>query len=422
MYDILWSRWDGKIGTWDFSGRGLGGWSLNVQHFYNPTEKTIYLGTGERSAATAFGSVVTIFLDQFTFEQKYGFRNWEASRASFQQIAVAPDGTLYIADAGVHRVYRYNPVNDTLTIAAGATWCVPYNCPSSNSYGGDGGPATLARLYEPSGIAFGPDGSYYIADMGNSRVRRVGTDGIITTVAGNGDYGYSGDGGPALNASLSFPQNLAIGLDGTIHILDGNNTIRRVSPDGTITTEAYFPDYILHLALGPDGSLYYSVSAQFESRVFRLWPDGKTTVVAGNGTQGSDGDGGPATDAQIDWPMGLAVGPDNSLFIAEYHGRRVRRVGSDGVIMTVAGGGPCCAQGGLGGPATAASLYELYHLTLGHDGSFYVGSFYSSPIYWVGPQGPSYLIDDIKIPSRDARQVYVFNSSGRHLRTIDALT
>jgi RHS repeat-associated protein len=433
MYDILWSRWDGKIGRWDFSGRGLGGWSLSVQHFYNPAEKTLYLGTGERSEATGVGKVVTEPLSSHNLETKYGIKYG----AGFEQLAVAPDGSLYIVSAGNH-VYRYDPVNDTVTIVAG--WCSDNYC--QGGYGGDGGPATLARLHYPQGLAFGPDGSYYIADTLNGRIRRVGADGIITTVAGNGASGYSGDGGPALNASLYNPDNLAVGFDGTIYIADGGNSrIRRVSPDGIITTLVVFPgiSYATGLAVGPDGSLYYSSAWSPPNRVFRLWPDGRTTVVAGNATQGSGGDGGPAVEAQLDRPWGVAAERDGTLFITEDFNvtytvpygsgncsqGRVRRVGSDGIITTVAGGGPSCAlspgdYGGFDGPANAATLPGLHSIALGLDGSMYVN--HSSYLYRIGPQLSGFSTSDILIPSSDARQVYVFNSSGRHLRTIDALT
>ena len=143
-------------------------------------------------------------------------------------------------------------------------------------YGGDGGPASSASLNCQYGVAVGPDGSIYIADSSNNRIRRVGPDGIITTVAGNGNAGYSGDGGPATSASLTDPDGVAVGPDGSIYIADsGNNRIRRVGPDGIITT------------------------------------------VAGNGNSGYSGDGGPATSASLATPDGVAVGPDGSIYIAD---------------------------------------------------------------------------------------------------------
>src|SRR4029077_8487969 len=132
-----------------------------------------------------------------------------------------------------------------------------------------------------------------------SRIRRVGSDGVITTVAGNGTAGYSGDGGPG--------------------------------------TQAGFRGAFAQLAVGPDGSLY--IADRDNERIRRVAPDGIITTVAGNGTGGSSGDGGPATQAEISSPEGIALGPDGSLYIADHDSGRIRKVGPDGIITTVAGGG-----------------------------------------------------------------------------------
>src|SRR5207253_2161079 len=140
-------------------------------------------------------------------------------------------------------------------------------------FSGDGGPATQAQLYDPWGGAVGPDGSLYIVDTSDSHIRRVGPDGIITTVAGQGGGSFSGDGGPATQAFLCYPHGVAVGSDGSLYIADTcNYRTRRVGPDGIITT------------------------------------------VAGNGNYGFSGDGGPATQAQLSYSSaGVAVGPDGSL-------------------------------------------------------------------------------------------------------------
>ena len=190
----------------------------------------------------------------------------------------------------------------------GGHWC-------ASDCGGDGGPATQATTHRPQGIAVGPDGSLYIADSYNHRIRRVGPDGIITTVAGTDVPGFGGDGGPATQATLDYPQGIAVGPDGSLYIADsGNNRIRRVGPDGIITTVA-----------GTDGS------------------------------QGFGGDGGPATQARLAGPWGIAFGPDGSLYIADSGNQRIRRVGPDGIITTVAGTGQSGFSGD-GGPATQARL------------------------------------------------------------------
>src|SRR5262249_52970399 len=158
-----------------------------------------------------------------------------------------------------------------------------------------------------------PDGSVYIADTLNARIRRVDPDGLITTVAGGGTVGY-GDGGPATQAQLAFPTALTFGPDGSLYIADGSyNNIRRVGPNGIITT------------------------------------------VVGSGPSVYSGDGGPATQARFDFPPGVALGADGSLYITDADNNVIRRVGPDGIITTVAGNGSS-GYSGDGGPATQARL------------------------------------------------------------------
>src|SRR5262249_42296294 len=157
-----------------------------------------------------------------------------------------------------------------------------------------------------------------------------GPDGLITTVAGDGSFGFGGDGGPATAAQLGSPRGLAVGPDGSLYIADyDNNRIRPGRADGVITT------------------------------------------VAGDGSSRFGGDGGAATRAQLRDPRGVAVGPDGSLYIADAPNSRIRRVGPDGVITTVAGDGSY-RFGGDGGPATAAPLYDPFGVAVGPDGSLYI--------------------------------------------------
>jgi streptogramin lyase len=266
--------------------------------------------------------------------------------------------------------------------------------------GGDGGPATQAELSTPIGIAVGPDGSLYIADTNNERVRRVGPDGVISTVAGNGTRGYGGDGGPATQAQLDTPEHVVVGPDGSLYIGDlGNNRIRRVGPDGVITTvvgtgrsgyggdggpatQAQLGGAPVYLAVGPDGSLYLDDSGNYAIR--RVAADGIITTVVGNGKFGGGGDGGPAQQAQLAYPTGIAFGPDGSLYIID--GSRVRRVGPDGIITTVAGSNNS-GYGGDGGPALKATLNQPDGLVVGADGSLYIADTNNERVRRVGPDG-----------------------------------
>jgi hypothetical protein len=199
----------------------------------------------------------------------------------------------------------------------------------TRGFSGDGGPATAAEIFDPNGLAVLPDGGFLIAD-GDYVVRRVFPDGTITTVAGTGVQGFSGDGGPATAAQLNLPYSVAVTPDGGFLIADsGNRRVRRVSPTGIITT------------------------------------------VAGTGVPGSSGDGGAATAAQLNDPTGLATTPDGGFLVADFFGNRVRRVSPTGVISTLAGTGNLAVfRNGDGGPATAANIDLPFAVALTPSGGF----------------------------------------------------
>ena len=198
-------------------------------------------------------------------------------------------------------------------------------------FSGDGGPATAAQIAAPRGIATLPDGSILFPDSGNHRVRMISPAGIITTVAGSGTPGFSGDGGPALSAQLNLPFSVSPVAKGGFLIADaGNSRIRRVAPNGTITTvapEAGFDSPHAVAAL-PDGGLL--VADTDKNRVVRVFPHGAFTTVAGTGTAGFSGDGGPAATATLNAPKALAVLPDLSGFlVGDSANNRVRQVTLD---------------------------------------------------------------------------------------------
>ena len=196
-------------------------------------------------------------------------------------------------------------------------------------YSGDGGPATQAQFGSVSGIAFGPDGALFIVDGGNSRVRRVGTDGIITTVVGDGNVFNIDDGGPAVKGGLYYPGGLSVGPDGSIYITDYQHfRIRRVDPTGIITTVAgngsgTFPHgipatsagigYVGGVTLAPEGTIYMNAF----NRVLRVDQDGIITVFAGTGSSTFNGTQGPATQIALNNSnaAGIAVGPSRQIVV-----------------------------------------------------------------------------------------------------------
>jgi uncharacterized protein (TIGR03437 family) len=219
-------------------------------------------------------------------------------------VAVDSAGNLFIADYMNERVRKVTPAGTISTVAGTGT----------GGFNGDGGPATSAELWSPTGVAVDSAGNLFIAELTGYRVRKVTPAGTIGTVAGNGIPGYGGDGGPATSAGLDFPDGVAVDGAGNLFIADrGNNFIRKVTPGGTISR------------------------------------------VAGNGSQGFSGDGGPATSAALNSPMRVAVDSAGNLFIADTGNGRIRQITPAGTISTVAGNGTPGFSGD-GGPATSAGL------------------------------------------------------------------
>jgi sugar lactone lactonase YvrE len=311
-----------------------------------------------------------------------------------QGIAFGPDGSLYVAQWGYHRVRRIDPAGIITTVAGNGR-------PGRS---GDGGPATAARLNLPSDVAVGRDGSLYIADSYNHRIRRVDPAGIITTIAGSGPSGlqhgaFSGDLGSARKARLDTPRGVAVAPDGRVYIADSaNDRIRMVDAAGIITTvggggprEGAAADagpatsallgYPSDVALDASGNLY----VVYRHRVARVDARGVITTIAGNWNNGYSGDGGPATSASLSQPWGVAVAPNTTVYIADSSNHRVRAVGPDGIITTVAGDGWMDPMflgrfAGDGGPATAASLDVPFAVAVAPDGSLYIADNYNNRI------------------------------------------
>jgi RHS repeat-associated protein len=431
-----WQRQRGTLlGGWDSRAQQLGGWTLNVHHAYNFGAHVINRGDGTRRSADSLGQVIIpvagVGAASYVGDGGPATRAWLAYPAG---LTVGPDGSLYIADSYNNRIRRVDPNGLITTVAGNGT----------GGSGGDGGPATQAQLYSPVDVALGIDGSLYIADSNNYRVRRVSPEGIITTVAGTGMTGSGGDGQPATQAALNHPYGITVGQDGSLYIAElFGHRVRRVGPDGLITTVAGMgtpgfsgdggPAMAAHLAnpwglaIGPDGSLYIADASNY--RIRRVSPDGLITTVAGNGTPGHGGDGGLATRAQLYRLNYLAVGPDSSLFIADSNyglfdytlGNYVRRVRPDGIITTVAGT-TSWGDRGDGGPATQASIGSPEGMALGPDGSLYISDDYFHRVRRVAPPLPSASLNALSIPSGDGSEVYVFDGQGKHLRTLNALT
>ena len=295
-------------------------------------------------------------------------------------LAVDASGNLFIADLYNNRIRKVD-TNGMITTVAGVG-------PSGGlgSYSGDGGAATNASLDYPYGVAVDASGNLFIADLYNNRIRKVDPNGMITTVAGNGTNGYSGDGGAATNASLYYPYGIAVDASGNLFIADyNNNRIRKVNPNGIITTVAgngslgYSSDggaatnaslnWPSGVAVDASGNLFIADTGN--NRIRKVDPTGMITTVAGNGSSGYSGDGGLATNASLVFPSGVAVDASGNLFIVDSDNNRIRKVNPNGIIMTVAGNGSR-AYSGDNGAAINASLNSPFGVGLDASGNLFI--------------------------------------------------
>ncbi|MET0405407.1 MAG: RHS repeat-associated core domain-containing protein [Cystobacter sp.] len=423
----LWQSWDSWLGGWNESPEALGGWRLSVHHQAERRGDALFLGHGERRPLQANKS--PIFTVAGTGTEGFGGEGGPATSAHLNWpsgVAVGPDGALYIADTGNQRIRRVG-AGGTISTLAGT---------GAQGPALDGVPATQATFNSPRAVAVGLDGSVYIADSSNNKVRRVDSNGIISDVAGTGYASQSQDGVSSRSAYLNYPTGVAVGADGSVYIADGSNwRVRLAGPgpyiyhmagtgtrgyggDGGASTQApiNMPNGV---AVGPDGSVY--IADTYNHRIRRVDPAGIITTVAGSGMEGFAGDGGPATQARLYLPHSVAVGPDGSLYIADTYNHRIRHVDTEGTISTLAGTGTM-GYGGDGGPATQATLSSPISLALGPDGSLYVADLRNNRIRAIRLARSTASLNDAAVTAEDGRELHVFGAGGRHLRTEDSLT
>ena len=307
-------------------------------------------------------------------------------------LAAASNGNLYIAETGAHRIRKVSP-SGTITTVAGVGQARCATSPSNCIPLGDGGPATSAPLTFPTSVAVDGAGNLFIADSADLRVRKVSPDGTITTVAGNGSSpvwpGGAGDGGPAVNTPV-IPYVVAVDPAGNVFIEEGNFAdIRKVSPDGTITTVVspntappnFGSNFGSNGAMTVDraGNLYVGGSDCSDditcyNAVQKISPSGDVTLLAGGANYSpvnGNGDGGPAIKASIGFVSSLAVDSSGNLFLADLIGQRIRKIDTNGIITTVGGDG-VPGYSGDGGPATNATVNYPFGLATDAAGNVYV--------------------------------------------------
>jgi uncharacterized protein (TIGR03437 family) len=321
-------------------------------------------------------------------------------------VAVDAQGNLYVADLGNARVRKISTDGTIRTVAGGGSVA-----PGGT---GDGGPATGTQLLQPRNVAVDPDGTLYISDFGAHRVYRVTPGGILTTLAGTGSAGFSGDSGSAQLAQLKSPAGLASDANGALYIADSaNNRVRRVY-QGVITT-VYNVTGPTGLAVSPTGALYIAASGylgtQFKGMggipsardvaldragnlyattgqyVRKVTSDGKVTTVAGSGaTPYFGGDSSPATSARLHTPSGLAVDDSGNWYVADTANNRIRKIAPSAIITTIAGTGEAGSKGD-NGPAALAQLNGPRSVAVDSQHNLYIADSGNNSIRKITPGG-----------------------------------
>ena len=454
------------ISRWDARSQGLDGWSLSEHHAYDPVGQILYLGDGRRRTAQSAGPVITTVAGTGNYlcergdlvPGKWWCENQEnipATETPVQypgHVLVKPDGSFFTTDTwffglGYEGRVRNVDVNGTISTVAGSWYCTPDGTNTA-----DGIPATQACI-DPQSLALGPDGNLYIAT--GQRIRKVGADGIITTVAGRYPQSYGGivDGIPAIEADMR-PRGIAFGPDRSLYFADWMyGVVRRIDPDGIITTVAGngqpcwdwvcgdggpatsaalgSPEYI---AIAADGSIYFTDTGGMPA-LRKVGPDGIiTTVLLGwEGYEQQLGrnwdDGIPTASALAGDLREIAFGPDGSLYVNTSGDRFgngnphafIRKIDTRGIVTTVAGTFPS-GNAGDGGPPAQAQFSWPEGIYISPDGSLYIADPGNSRVRRIGQSLPGTGLTSFSIPSEDATVLYDFDASGRHVATRHALT
>ncbi len=439
----LWVSWEERIGAWSNTADGLGGWSLSEHHAYDSTNRILYKGDGSRRGANSIPPMMGLVAGGLSGTPASGLADIPVADANLQGInavASGPDGTYYTLD-GDPRVRKITKDGIVQTVAGVDG--------TSGAFNGDGLDAALAQLSAPVSLAVGADGSLFIADRGQNRVRKLRSDNTVVTVAGNGT-GLINNGGPdfqqddvlATSTAVGDIRSIALSADGSLYITTALR-IRRVGPDGMISTVvgggADLGDGIPAtqaaiasngIAVSGDGSIYFTDrNSSNQNKIRRVSPNGIVSTFAGTGVPGYTGDGGLATAAQLNSPRALAIDPEGSVY-AVVNGASntvIRRIRADGMISTVAGNGnaggsPTCYVAGrcFGVPATLPIMSQSRGLAFTKDGDLLISvNDYPGWLVNVGQALPGLSASNIIVPSETGAELYVFDSRGKHLTTRD---
>jgi len=327
-------------------------------------------------------------------------------------MAIDPAGILYVSQIGSHTVRKVLP-DGTSSVFAGT---------GTPGYFADAGPATLAGLFQPSGVELDAAGNLFVADSGNRRVRKITPQGIISTVAGNGGTGVTGDGGPAISASLDGPTDVAIAKDNTLYISDAaSGRVRSVNGAGVISpvTATGFGG-LGGIAIDTQGNVFIGVGAS--RQVMRITGQ-SVTVVAGVAPSGAAGDNVLATSTSLLLPFGVAVDATGTLHLSDSIDNRIRKVSGSGIISTVAGTG---IYGGTNGSVSVAEIGAPRGIAFDPAGNLLAVTGLNN-VRKVTPTGvvstvAGTLFNPVGVTSDSAGNIFIADTNNNRIRRVDALS
>jgi RHS repeat-associated protein len=412
----LTKRFSVTVGAWDSSGYQLGGLGLDVLHAFDPGTGKIYFGSGDERSAENVALVTT---------RPAG----DASLGTPDGVFAAPDGSIIVTEdaevRGSGAIVRVAPDGQVSPLA------------------GDGALGDAADLVvgSPQGIAFKSDGSIIFSDFTFGAIREIAPDGSFRTLVGRADDDQQT---PEIEASLDGLDAIALGLRGELYLINGNqiqkleggaltpfagtgdlptgNDVLETEGAPATTVALNVPSGI---AVGPDGSVF--ISERDGARVRVVATDGTMRTFAGTGIPGFSGDGQRAVAAQLHGPRGIALDRDGTLYVADQvfaagskgaPNSRIRRVTTDGIITTVAGGGD--AKLADGQRPTQIKLDKPDGIAIGAGGELFIAT--STTVYKVAPGLTEISSDNSLVPSKDGHTLYSFDARGKHLATINAVT
>lgn len=407
----------------DPTGTIAEGWGFDKHHFMNPSDKTVYKDDG-----TTISNNLQL-IDTIAGNGSWDFSGdggpaTQAGIGAIRGIAVDNEGNIFMTAQGHHRIRKMDK-NGVITTIAGT---------GQQGFSGDGGPATQAQIWQPDDVAVDGQGNIFIADTGNGRIRKIDRNGIIATIAG----GVTGTGypleGPALLLPIA-PRGVQVDTSGNVYVLEGF-MIRKIDANGFITVVAgtgqsgFSGDggpatqarigYVTSVAFDRAGNMY--MADRNNNRIRKVDISGVITTVAGTGQADYSGDGGPAALAKLNNPGGVAVDDAGNIYIADSYNYRIRRVDTSGIIGTIAGNGQDGFSGD-GGPATQARMggYSfLDNLAVDDAGYVYISDSNNVRLRKVFPQKGLQITEDV-FPDENGLG-YVMSSTGLHRSTIDLAT